>query len=86
MCVRPHPEKGDSAHGTVFTAQWLMPAHVDGKLYMIFLLRRVNRPRVNHSASHLSSGPLLSVGYHPGFEMRRSWSSCVAVRHVALTA
>ena len=72
--------------GTVLAAQWLMAAHVDGKLHMIFPSCRVNRPGVTHSAFHLSSGPFSLVGSHPGFEMRRSWSSCVAVRHVALAS
>ncbi len=70
--------------GTVLAAQWLMAAHVEGKLHMIFPLCRVNRPGVPHSAFHLSSGLFLSVGSHPGFEMQRFWWIYVAVRHVAL--
>ena len=72
--------------GTVLAAQWLMAAHVDGKLHMIFSSCTVNRPAVTHSAFHFLSGPFPSVVSHPGFEMRRSWSSYVAVRHVALAA
>ena len=55
--------------GTVLAAQWLMPAHVDGKLHMIFFSCRVNKLGVTHSAFHLSSGPFPSVGSYPGFEM-----------------
>ena len=58
--------------GTVLAAQWLMSAHVDSKLYMIFPSCRANRPGVSHSAFHLSSGPFPSVGSHPGIEVRRS--------------
>ena len=72
--------------GTVLTAQWLMPAHVDGKLHIIFPSCPVNRPGVTHSAFHFSSVPFSLVGSHPGFEMRRSWSSYVAVRHAELAA
>ncbi len=53
--------------GTVLAAPWLMPAHVDGKLHMIFPSCRVKRPGVTYSAFHLSSGLFPSVGSHPGF-------------------
>ncbi len=54
--------------GTVLAAQWLMPAHVDCKLHMIFSSCRVNRPGVTHSAFHLLSGPFPSVRrFPPGF-------------------
>ncbi len=72
--------------GTVLAAQWLMVARVDCKLRMIFPSCRVNRPGVTRSAIHLSSGPFPVVGSHPRFEIRRSLSSCVAVRHVGLAA
>ncbi len=72
--------------GTLLEAQLLTPAHVDGKLHMIFPSCRVNRPEVTHFAIYLSTGPFSSFGSHPGFEMQRSRSSCVDVRHVALAA
>ncbi len=87
MPPRPHPEKGDSAHGDCAgSAVADTSRRGDGKLHMIFPSCRVNRPGVTHSAFHLLSGPFPSVGSHPGFEMRRSWSSCVAVRHLVLAA
>ena len=86
MCVRPYPGRATVRTGTMLAAQWLLPAHVDGKLHVIFPSCKVKKPGVTHSAYHFLSGPFPSVGPHPGFEMRRSWSSCEAVRHVALAA